>query len=83
MRKSIRRNATFSSWAESRLRCRKLILIPSASRCPNLDAAAERIFDSLAMMPRHLLEKPYREGRFEQVWNVNTPPAEMAGRLAS
>ncbi len=42
-------------------------------------AAAERIFDSLAMMPRHLLEKPYREGRFEQVWNVNTPPAEMAG----
>ena len=42
-------------------------------------AAAERIFDSLAMMPRHLLEKPYREGRFEQVWSVNTPPAEMAG----
>ena len=42
-------------------------------------AAAERIFDSLAMMPRHLLEKAYREGRFEQVWNVNTPPGEMAG----
>jgi len=42
-------------------------------------AAAERIFDSLAMMPRHLLEKAYHEGRFTQVWNVNTPPAEMAG----
>jgi len=42
-------------------------------------AAAERIFDSLAMMPRHLLEKAYHEERFTQVWNVNTPPAEMAG----
>jgi peptide/nickel transport system substrate-binding protein len=42
-------------------------------------AAAGRIFDSLAMMPRHLLEKAYREGRFTQVWNVNTLPAEMAG----
>jgi len=42
-------------------------------------AAAERIFDSLAMMPRHLLEKPYKEGQFPQVWTLTTPPAEMAG----
>jgi len=42
-------------------------------------AAAERIFDSLAMMPRHLLEKAYRGDRFTQVWNVNTSSAEMAG----
>jgi peptide/nickel transport system substrate-binding protein len=42
-------------------------------------AAAERIFDSLAILPRHLLEKPYREGRFAQVWNVNASPAEIAG----
>ena len=42
-------------------------------------AAAERIFDSLAMMPRHLLEKAYHEDRFTQVWNLNTPPAEIAG----
>ena len=42
-------------------------------------AAAERIFDSLAIMPRHLLEKAYREDRFTQVWNVNALPAEMAG----
>src|SRR5947209_1365395 len=42
-------------------------------------AAAERIFDSLAILPRHLLEKPYHEGKFAQVWNVNASPAEIAG----
>ncbi|OLB84618.1 MAG: hypothetical protein AUI17_06975 [Acidobacteriales bacterium 13_2_20CM_2_55_5] len=42
-------------------------------------AAAERIFDSLAILPQHLLEKPYHEGKFAQVWNVNASPAEIAG----
>jgi peptide/nickel transport system substrate-binding protein len=42
-------------------------------------AAAERIFDSVAMLPRHLLEKAYREGRFAQLWSVNTAPAEIVG----
>jgi peptide/nickel transport system substrate-binding protein len=42
-------------------------------------AAAERIFDGLAILPRHLLEKPYHEGRFAQVWNASTPPTEIAG----
>ena len=42
-------------------------------------AAAERIFDSLAMMPRHLLEKPYREGKLRPGVELRTPPAEIAG----
>jgi peptide/nickel transport system substrate-binding protein len=42
-------------------------------------AAAERIFDSLAMMPRHLLEKAYREDRIAQMWNVSAAPGEIAG----
>jgi peptide/nickel transport system substrate-binding protein len=42
-------------------------------------AAAERIFDSLAMMPRHLLEKTYQDGKFAQAWTLNTRPAEIAG----
>jgi peptide/nickel transport system substrate-binding protein len=46
---------------------------------PHPYAAAERIFDGLAMLPRHLLEKPYREGRFAQVWSLGTPPSEIAG----
>ena len=42
-------------------------------------AAAERLFDSLAMLPRHLLEKAQREGRLAEVWGLGTPPPEIAG----
>jgi peptide/nickel transport system substrate-binding protein len=46
---------------------------------PRPYAAAERIFDGLGMLPKHLLEKPYREGHFAQVWSLNVPPSEIAG----
>ena len=46
---------------------------------PKPYAAAERIFDGLAILPKHILEKPYREGRFVQAWSLNTPPAEIVG----
>jgi peptide/nickel transport system substrate-binding protein len=39
----------------------------------------ERIFDGLAMMPKHLLEKPYREGKLTQTWGTTARPEEMAG----
>lgn len=42
-------------------------------------AAAERIFDSLAMMPRHLLQGPYQQGKFAQTWILTTPPSAIAG----
>jgi peptide/nickel transport system substrate-binding protein len=42
-------------------------------------AAAERLFDSIAMLPRHLLEKAQQEGRLAQAWGLSTPPAEIAG----
>jgi len=42
-------------------------------------AAAERLFDSLAIMPRHLLEQSYKDGKFAQAWTLTTPPAEIAG----
>jgi peptide/nickel transport system substrate-binding protein len=42
-------------------------------------AAAERLFDGLAILPRHLLEKAQAEGRLGQAWPTSTPPAEMAG----
>jgi peptide/nickel transport system substrate-binding protein len=46
---------------------------------PRPYAAAERLFDGFAILPRHILEKPYREGKFVQAWPLNTPPAEIAG----
>jgi len=42
-------------------------------------AAAERLFDSIAILPRHLLEAAQREGRLAQAWTLSTPPAEIVG----
>lgn len=42
-------------------------------------AAAERLFDSLAILPRHLLEKPWQDGKIAQAWTLNTKPDQIAG----
>lgn len=42
-------------------------------------AAAERLFDSIAILPRHLLESAYRNGKFSEVWPLTTAPAQFAG----
>jgi peptide/nickel transport system substrate-binding protein len=42
-------------------------------------ASAERLFDSIAMLPRHLLEVPYNEGRLARMWTVGTPADAFAG----
>jgi peptide/nickel transport system substrate-binding protein len=42
-------------------------------------AAAERLFDSVAILPRHLLEKSYRNGTLAQAWSLNASPEQIAG----
>jgi peptide/nickel transport system substrate-binding protein len=42
-------------------------------------AGAERLFDSVAILPRHLLESSYMEGRLADAWSLATPAARMAG----
>jgi len=42
-------------------------------------ASAERLFDSLAILPRHLLEKDYEEGKLVQSWTLATAPDRIAG----
>jgi peptide/nickel transport system substrate-binding protein len=42
-------------------------------------AAAERLFDSIAILPRHLLENGYRAGGFSQAWSLSVPPSQFAG----
>lgn len=42
-------------------------------------AAAERLFDSIAILPRHLLETAYAQGRLGDAWTTKTPPAAIAG----
>lgn len=42
-------------------------------------AAAERLFDGFAMLPKHLLEGAYKSGAFAQTWSVSASPDRFAG----
>lgn len=42
-------------------------------------AAAERLFDGVAILPRHLVENSYRSGSFSQAWSLSMPPNQFAG----
>ena len=42
-------------------------------------AVAERIFDSIAILPRHQLSRDYEEGKIDQAWTLSTPPEKIAG----
>ncbi len=42
-------------------------------------AAAERLFDGFAILPKHLLESAYQAGTFAQSWGVSTAPEQFAG----
>jgi peptide/nickel transport system substrate-binding protein len=42
-------------------------------------AAAERLFDSIAILPRHLLQNTYQTGSFSEAWTLSMPPNQFAG----
>ena len=42
-------------------------------------ASAERLFDSIAILPRHLLENAFSGGNLAQAWSLGTPPGQIAG----
>jgi peptide/nickel transport system substrate-binding protein len=46
---------------------------------PKAYGAEERLFDGFAILPRHLLEKPYAEGKLAHAWTLATPAKEWAG----
>jgi peptide/nickel transport system substrate-binding protein len=58
---------------------RKIDAYRVAFDLPSAYAVAERLFDGFAILPRHLLEKPWREGKLPSMWTLRTPPSEMAG----
>jgi peptide/nickel transport system substrate-binding protein len=39
----------------------------------------DRLFDSIAILPRHLLLQPYTAGKLTKLWGLNTMPADIAG----
>ncbi len=42
-------------------------------------AVGERLFDSVAILPEHLLRRPYEEGRLAELWGAGSDPSEIAG----
>ena len=46
---------------------------------PKPYGVAERMFDGWAILPKHLLEKPYEEGKIGQLGTLTTPPNEWVG----
>lgn len=46
---------------------------------PSPYAPLERVFDTLPMLPRHLLEKDYEEGKLAEAWGLSTAPEKVAG----
>jgi peptide/nickel transport system substrate-binding protein len=42
-------------------------------------AAAERLFDSFSILPRHLLESRANQGVLATAWGLNTPARQIAG----
>ena len=42
-------------------------------------SVGERVFDGLAILPRHLLEKPYQEGKLGQMGLLSAPANQWAG----
>jgi len=41
--------------------------------------AAERLFDGLAVLPKHLLEDPYKQGKLDQSWTLASAGSQIAG----
>jgi peptide/nickel transport system substrate-binding protein len=41
--------------------------------------AQERLFDGIAILPKHLLEQPYKQGKLDQEWPLSVAAAQIAG----
>lgn len=45
---------------------------------PETYSTAERLFDNVPMLPRHLLEEPYKAGRIAESWTLRTAASAFA-----
>lgn len=42
-------------------------------------AVGERLFDGIAMLPRHLLQQAQQDGKLSEAWALGAQPAQIAG----
>jgi peptide/nickel transport system substrate-binding protein len=58
---------------------RKLDARTVVFQLPETYGVGERLFDGLAILPRHLLEKPYQEGKLGQIGTLASAANQWAG----
>jgi len=58
---------------------RKLDARTVVFQLPKTYGVGERLFDGLTILPRHLLEKPYQEGKLGQIGTLATAANQWAG----
>jgi len=58
---------------------RKVDAFTVVFQLPKPYGVAERMFDGWAILPRHLLEKPYEEGKIVQLGTLTTPANQWPG----
>ncbi len=46
---------------------------------PEPYAAAERLFDGFAILPRHVLEGVWKAGKLADAWGLGSPPSQVVG----
>ncbi len=61
------------------LRIRKVNAYTVAFVLPSRYAAGERIFDGIAILPRHVLAKKAKSGELGTAWGVRTDPRQVVG----
>lgn len=61
------------------IRVKKLSPETVVFELPEPYGAGERLFDNFAILPKHLLEKPYKDGKLGEAWGLNTGAAQIAG----
>lgn len=42
-------------------------------------AVGERLFDGIAILPRHLLQQAHQDGKLSEAWGLSAAPAQIAG----
>lgn len=62
-----------------RVRVEKIDATTVAFTFPIAQAAVVRLFDGVPILPRHVLEAPYRSGRIDQTFTLSTPPDQIVG----
>src|SRR5262245_41774229 len=77
--KTLARQRDFLTMAGQPIAVRRVDQYTVQFDLPEPRAAAERLFDGVPILPRHLLERAYTEGRIGEAWGLATPSAQIAG----